>query len=96
MDCPSCAKGKIRVLTQMHCCCGHNMFVCTECFTFFSVECGSPFDGTKLPPAFPITKNERLTSHFLEDIPEGTEREEMRTYFQTFPLLEDFIPKKPN
>jgi hypothetical protein len=70
------------------------MFVCTECFSFFSVECGPPFGPKKLPPEVPLIRNEKFTSHFLEDIAEGEEREEMRTYLQTFPLLEDFISEE--
>ena len=56
MNCPKCNEGQLRVLEEMICSCNHPFIVCDKCGTFFAVECGPPFDESKLPPEFPISE----------------------------------------
>lgn len=56
MNCPKCNDGELRVLEEMICTCNHPFIICDKCGTFFAVECGPPFDASKLPPEFSISE----------------------------------------
>jgi len=81
MECPECKKGKIRVIIGLICSCGHNMLGCDniECNSMFAVDCGAPFDGSKLPPEYPV----KLEG--VKDLNEMTHK-----MIADSPLLEDF------
>jgi len=102
MDCLRCNKGKIRVIEGMVCSCGHHMLACDniDCMSIFVVECGPPFDGTKLPPEFPMTVNESMMKSMEkvnEDISRVNKDIDGKNEFHRLviegPLIEDFKKK---
>lgn len=100
MNCPKCSEGKIRVVTGVVCTCGHHPLICDKCFAQFEVECGPPYDSSKLPPEFPMKEavlpDKPLPPELSASLPKGvTSMEELMKLatagMATFsPLLEDF------
>jgi transposase-like protein len=96
MDCPECKTGKIRVIAQVVCSCGHHKLACDGCFKVFGVECGPPFDETKLPPEFPVhlddsfSQAQEKVGAMLSEKKRKFAEASWQQMIRKNPLLEDF------
>lgn len=100
MDCPKCARGKIRVIVPIACSCGHHPVVCDACAQQFTVPCGDPYGEAALPPDLSLTEDhdhrkayERMIAT-IGDTNAPSYEESFRQAIEAdpeyFPLLEDF------
>lgn len=92
MQCPECEKGEIRIIKGVMCTCGHHPLICDNCLSIFGVECGAPYEAQKLPPDFPMSLNEGMTSTFQEMM-DG--KDDFKEQVGDFPTLDDFKSSLP-
>lgn len=88
MECPRCQKGRIRVIKNVACSCNHHPLVCDECYSFFGVDCGPPYEEGVLPPEFPMKFDRRMTRNFK--IMTKMKGIDPSKRVNEYPLLEDF------